>query len=127
MCPMTFVYLLLFMLNLLILCTFILVIDDDALAYILLGKHLKCALDKLIIHDDAEHSELTVPCIKYNGQFIESSFTVLVDNQEICNVADFMLAVKVWFCSFFVFDIMYAKEFAGVELYTKSYVENGTL
>ena len=115
------------MLNLFIICTFLLVIDD-ALAFILLVKHLKCEINKIIIKEDEEDDlELTLPCIKYNGQFIESSFSVLVDNQEICNVADFMLAVKVWFCSFFVFDIMYAKEFAGVELYTKSYVENGTL
>ena len=77
----------------------------------------------LIVRDNINDATIThIPTIEFRGTFLESNYVVVVDGTEICDCAIFIEAIKVWFSTFFTFDLTFPKEIFSVLNFLQKFV-----
>ena len=84
-----------------------------------LSINLKCPYWRFIKSTDDTDCNPKIICTA-NESFIESTYIVKVDNVEIVELHNLLDAIKVWFCTFWVFNIEYPGEIKSLLLFIQN-------
>ena len=90
-------------------------------AIFVLFSRLKEKPSEIIIKD--ENQPIAEPKIVFKDYFLDSVYSVVVDNQRLCSTKDFIHAVKLLMATYYIFNIAYPKPSEG----TLTFIQKGLI